>query len=113
MQTKTFRKAVAAMALGAAAIGAWAYGDWTPMSNLSGQSCGAQTGTWHFVHNQTGSAPAGQLFAQFSTGENCLVSADKTLKSVQHFYCEAGGTLLDARSSVQGGRLVLSDFSCR
>jgi hypothetical protein len=81
------------------------------IGNLSGQSCGGQTGTWHFVNNQTGGAAAGSLSATWSSGNTCTVSATKVLGSTQHFYCTASGTLLGASTNLPG-KLVLSDFSC-
>lgn len=81
------------------------------ISNLSGQSCGAFTGTWHFVNNQTGGAPAGTLTAVWSSGNTCTVSASQVNPNNQHFLCTASGTLLSATTNLPG-RLVLSDFSC-
>ncbi|MCW5636113.1 MAG: hypothetical protein KIT17_22445 [Rubrivivax sp.] len=81
------------------------------ISNLSGQSCGAFTGTWHFVNNQTGGAAPGQLMATWSSGDSCVVSASKVSGSNQHFNCTASGTLLSASTNLPG-KLVLSDFSC-
>jgi hypothetical protein len=81
------------------------------ISNLSGQSCGDATGTWHFVNNQTGGAAAGTLSAVWSSGNTCTVGASKVNASTQHFYCTASGTLLSASTNLPG-RLVLSDFSC-
>ena len=81
------------------------------LSNLSGQSCGTDQGTWHFVNNQTGGAAAGTLTATWSSGDTCAVSASKVLSSVQHFHCGASGMLLSASTNLNG-RLVLSDFSC-
>lgn len=81
------------------------------ISNVSGQSCGDSTGTWHFVNNQTGGAPAGTLSAVWSSGNTCTVGASKVNNSTQHFYCTASGTLLSASTNLPG-RLVLSDFSC-
>lgn len=81
------------------------------ISNLSGQSCGDSTGTWHFVNNQTGGASAGTLTATWSSGNSCTVTASKVLGSTQHFYCTASGTLTSAVTNLPG-RLVLSDFSC-
>jgi hypothetical protein len=82
------------------------------LSNLSGQSCGDEIGTWHFVNNQTGGAPAGQLTATFSGGQVVTVAPSKVLKSVQHFDVTASGTLESATTGTLPGRLVLSDFSC-
>ena len=52
---------------GAIALGvtcaAWA----ASISNLSGQSCGDDTGAWHFVNNQTGGG-SGTLDVCFTTG---------------------------------------------
>jgi hypothetical protein len=81
------------------------------LENLSGQSCGDATGTWHFVNNQTGGAGAGTLSATWSSGNSCSVSPSKVLPSTQHFYCTGAGTLLGASTNLPG-RLVLSDFSC-
>jgi hypothetical protein len=81
------------------------------LGNLSGQSCGDFSGTWHFVNNQTGGAPAGSLSASWSSGDTCTVSASKVLSSTQHFYCIGSGTLLGASTNLPG-KLVLSDFSC-
>ena len=82
------------------------------LSNLSGQSCGTFTGTWHFVNNQTGGvATPGTLNASWSSGNTCTVSASKVLANTQHFYCTASGQLLGASTNLPG-RLQLSDFSC-
>lgn len=81
------------------------------INNLSGQSCGSDTGTWHFINNQTGGAPAGVLTATWSSGDSCTVTASKVLGNTQHFNCIASGTLLSASTNLPG-RLVLSDFSC-
>jgi hypothetical protein len=81
------------------------------ISNLSGQSCGDFTGTWHFVNNQTGGAPAGTLSATWSSGDSCNVSASSVSNRNQHFNCVAAGTLLSASTNLPG-KLVLSDFSC-
>ena len=81
------------------------------ISNLSGQSCGDLTGTWHFVNNQTGGAAAGQLTASWSSGDSCTVSASQVNNNTQHFNCLASGTLQSASTNLPG-RLVLSDFSC-
>ncbi len=81
------------------------------ISNVSGQSCGAATGTWHFVNNQTGGAGPGSLSASWSSGNTCSTSPSKVNQSTQHFYCTASGTLLGASTNLPG-RLVLSDFTC-
>ena len=81
------------------------------LDNLSGQSCGDYTGTWHFVNNQTGGAGAGLLNATWSSGNACSVSPAKVLSNTQHFYCTGAGTLLGASTNLPG-KLVLSDFSC-
>jgi hypothetical protein len=81
------------------------------IGNLSGQSCGDFTGTWHFVNNQTGGASAGTLSAIWSSGDSCNVSASSVNKNAQHFNCVASGTLLSASTNLPG-KLVLSDFSC-
>jgi hypothetical protein len=82
------------------------------IENLSGQSCGDDSGEWHFINNQTGrNAERGDIWAEWSTGESCHVYASKVNKSTQHFNCTAGGTLVSAMTNLPG-RLVLSDFSC-
>lgn len=81
------------------------------IGNLSGQSCGDLTGTWHFVNNQTGGAPAGTLIATWDSGDTCTVGASAVNKSSQHFYCTASGALVGASTNLPG-KLVLSDFSC-
>ena len=81
------------------------------IGNLSGQSCGDDTGTWHFVNNKTGGAQAGDLEAHWSSGDMCLVSASKVNKKNQHFNCVASGELVSATTNLPG-KLVLSDFSC-
>jgi len=81
------------------------------IENLSGQSCGGDIGTWHFVNNQTGGAPAGLLTATWSSGNTCTVSPSAVNKNTQHFICVASGTLTSASTNLPG-RLVLSDFSC-
>ena len=83
------------------------------ISNLSGQSCGDQIGTWHFVNNQVpAGSPVGTLVATYSSGE---VASDlgevKGGGATQHFYVTASGTLTSASTDL-GGKLVLSDFSC-
>ena len=81
------------------------------LGNLSGQSCGDFAGTWHFVNNQTGGAPAGTITAAWSSGDTCNLGPTKVLGSTQHFVCIASGTLLSASTNLPG-KLVLSDFSC-
>ena len=81
------------------------------IDNMSGQSCGDQTGTWHFVNNQTGGAAPGTLTATWSSGDTCTVGAGAVNKSTQHFYCTASGELTSASTNLPG-KLVLSDFSC-
>jgi hypothetical protein len=95
------------VAVGAVCLAAWA----ASIANLSGQSCGTDTGTWHFVNNQTGGAGQGTLSATWSSGNTCTVSASKVLGSTQHFYCTASGALTSAVTDLPG-KLVLSDFSC-
>lgn len=95
-----------AMAIGVSSVALAA-----ELGNLSGQSCGSQTGTWHFINNQTGGAPAGFLTATWSSGDSCSKSADTVLKSTQHFYCTASGALTSASTNLPG-KLVLSDFTC-
>jgi hypothetical protein len=100
--------AVAALAL---ALGVSGAAQAVCISNLSGQSCGDSTGTWHFVNNQTGGAAAGTLSASWDSGDACTKSADSVNKTTQHFYCTASGELESACTNLPG-RLVLSDFSC-
>ena len=81
------------------------------IENLSGQSCGGLTGTWHFVNNQTGGAGPGILNAAWDSGTSCTAAPSTVNKSNQHFFCTATGALLSASTNLPG-RLVLSDFSC-
>ena len=82
------------------------------LANLNGQACGEGfVGTWHFVNNQTGGAPAGTLTASWDSGDTCTTGPSKLLTSVQHFDCTASGKLLSASTNLPG-RLLLSDFSC-
>ncbi len=80
------------------------------ISNLSGQSCGADEGTWHFVNNQTGGAGPGTLTAVIG-GQLCIVGPSKVNNNTQHFYCPGSGALQSASTDLPG-RLVLSDFTC-
>jgi hypothetical protein len=97
------------VAVAAVSVAAWA----ASIANLSGQSCGADSGNWHFVNNQTGGAlpTTGSLTATWSSGDSCTVSASKVNATTQHFNCTASGTLLTAVTNLPG-KLVLSDFSC-
>jgi hypothetical protein len=97
--------------LAAVAFGAAGAAGAANISNLSGQSCGALSGTWHFVNNQTGGAAAGTLTATWSSGDTCIVSPSAVNTKTQHFYCSASGTLLSASTTLPG-KLVLSDFTC-
>ena len=82
------------------------------IGNLSGQSCGDFSGTWHFVNNQVPAGSGqGTLTAEWSSGDTCSVGPSKVNASTQHFNCIASGTLLSASTNF-GGKLVLSDFSC-
>jgi hypothetical protein len=100
-------RVAAALTLSVAAIA-----DAATISNLSGQSCGAFTGTWHFINNQVpAGSGTGTLNATWSSGNTCTVQASQVNNSTQHFYCTASGTLLSASTNL-GGRLVLSHFTC-
>jgi hypothetical protein len=98
-------------AAGAVALGVATMAYAASIENLSGQSCGASTGNWHFVNNQTGGAPAGQLTALWSSGNSCTVSPTTVNKNTQHFDCVASGALVSAATNLPG-RLVLSHFTC-
>jgi hypothetical protein len=94
------------------ALGLVGVADAATIENLSGQSCGAFTGTWHFINNQVpAGSGTGTLNATWSSGNSCSVAASQVNKSTQHFYCTAAGTL-SAASTNLGGRLVLSHFTC-
>jgi hypothetical protein len=96
------------VAVAAVSIAAWA----ADINNINGQSCGALSGTWHFVNNQTRGAADGILTAVIS-GATCTAPAVKNTGSTQHFYCvDFAGTLESATTGSLPGRLVLSDFSC-
>lgn len=111
MQRKNLTNHRYLMAAVALALGAPGMVGAADISNLSGQSCGAQTGTWHFVNNQTGGAGQGTLNATWSSGNSCSVSASAVNAKTQHFYCTASGTLTSASTNLPG-KLVLSDFTC-
>src|SRR4030095_6111895 len=81
------------------------------IQNLSGQSCGDFSGSWHFVNNQTDGAGPGTLVATWDSGDTCIIGPSHVKKSGEHFDCFASGTLLSAYTDLPG-RLVLSDFSC-
>src|SRR5687767_12951586 len=105
------RKMMFAVAAFALALGVSGTALAVDISNATGQSCGADSGTWHFVNNQTGGASAGQLTATWDSGDSCTVTASKVNQSSQHFYCTATGELLTASTNLNG-RLVLSHFDC-
>jgi hypothetical protein len=108
MKMKRRLRTIVAMALGLASGTALA----ANLANLSGQTCGDATGTWHFVNNQTGGAGPGLLSAAWSSGTTCTnVPPSAVNNNTQHFYCTASGTLLGASTNLPG-RLVLSDYSC-
>ncbi|MDH3338294.1 MAG: hypothetical protein OER22_06070 [Gammaproteobacteria bacterium] len=99
--------ALIATVIGGAGI-AWA----ADIDNLSGQSCGEQSGDWHFVNNKTDGATFGTLTATFSSGAVCIVSPSKVNNSNIHFDCDGyAGALLSASTDLSG-KLVLSHFSC-
>ena len=93
-------------AIGAVSVAAWA----ATISNLSGQSCGATTGAWHFVNNQTGGG-SGTLDVCFSSGCISGVQPSKVNASNVHFDVVASGSLTSAVTTLPG-RLVLSHFTC-
>src|SRR5438132_14220413 len=99
------------MAAFALTFGVAATGFAAEITNLSGQSCGDSTGTWHFVNVQTGGAGAGTLTATWDSGDTCTVSPDKVNKNQQGFTCTASGALESASSNLPG-YIRLSDFSC-
>jgi hypothetical protein len=105
---KRYWLAVIAMTIGAAGGTAVA----ADIGNLSGQSCGDLTGTWHFVNNQVprGSGD-GTLMASWDSGDMCSIGPYATSNKVRHFECMASG-MLESASTDLGGKLVLSDFSC-
>jgi hypothetical protein len=106
------RKLVAAAGLAAAiAVSTVTPAVAADLSNGSGQSCGDEVGSWHFVNNQTGGAGAGTLTATFSDGTVWVVGPSAINKNTQHFDVESAGTLISAKTDLPG-KLVLSDFSC-
>jgi hypothetical protein len=99
-------------AAAATALGLVGVADAATIGNLSGQSCGAGTGTWHFINNQSGTTSVGTLSATWSSGNTCTVNSSKiTPNGTHHFYCTASGTLLAASTNLNG-KLVLSHFTC-
>ena len=105
------KKLIVALAMSLALAGSTAFA--AELANGSGQSCGDDPGTWHFVNNQTDQTTfQGTLTAEFSSGGPYIVLATKVLRNVQHFFVVGpSGMLLDAYTNLPG-RLVLSDFSC-
>ena len=83
------------------------------ISNINGQSCGTDTGTWHFINNQTGGAAAGTLNATWSSGDSCTVTASKVLRQHPTLQLHVASGALTSASTNLPGRLVLSDFSCQ
>ena len=71
-------------AAGVAALGVATMAYAASISNLSGQSCGAFTGNWHFVNNQTGGG-TGTLDVCFSSGCYSGVQPSKVNASNVHF----------------------------
>ena len=97
------RKMMVAVAAFAFALGVSGTAFAATLSNLNGQSCGDDTGFWHFVNNQTGSgAAAGHLTATFSSGQTCEADPSAVLNRTQHFHCEASGTLESASTNLAG-----------
>lgn len=107
---KLFAGASLAFVLLASVVAVWA----ATQDNWSGQSCGGQTGTWHFVNNQTGGVRTpGTLYASWNGGATqCIAEASSINKNTQHFYCTATGALDQGAYTNLPGRLLLSDFSC-
>lgn len=69
---------------------------------------------WHFVHNQVPGAEQGALTAKFQNAGTVTVSANKVLKSTQHYdiKLDSPDVLLGASDNVEGGKLVLSHVEC-
>ena len=76
-------------------------------ADLNPSQIGSVCSTWHFVNNQTGGAPAGNLVAVIS-GMTCSTGPTTVLGNTQHFHCSIPGTLQSATTDLPG-RLVLSD----
>jgi hypothetical protein len=107
MNRKRMAAAIGAVMLAGGGV-VWA----ATISNLSGQSCGDFTGTWHFVNNQTGGAGAGVLTATFLDAGVIVHGADTVNANNQHFTIVGpSGPLLGASTNL-AGRLVLSDLTC-
>lgn len=71
------------------------------------------TGQWHFVHNQIPEgSPTGTITVMFSISGEVSATADKVLKKVQHYNLVGAGAILWAQDDIDGGKLVLSDFTC-
>jgi hypothetical protein len=71
-------------------------------------------GTYHFVNNQVpAGSGTGHLNATWNSGDSCSTDAYKVNPSVQHFLCVDKEGALTAASTNLGGKLVLSDFTCR
>jgi hypothetical protein len=108
--TKKYWVAVIATVIGAAGTIVLA-ADLNP--SQVGAACGVgETGTWHFVNNQTRGAAAGTLTATFTDAGVVVEGATTVNRNNQHFFVVGpAGPLLGASTDLQG-RLVLSDLDC-
>jgi hypothetical protein len=98
----------------ALAIPAVAYAatlDTTKFGGLIGQ-CGGGTATYHFVNNQLGGVPNGTLTYSFAGGLSGSTGPSMNNGPTQHFLVTSNGTLTSASTDL-GGKLVLSDVSCK
>jgi hypothetical protein len=84
------------------------------LQNGFGAGCPTgETGTFHFVNNQSGTTTKATIVVEFSGGVFVTQIADKvTPGGTQHFFVKAEGTLVDASTTLAGeplpGNLVLS-----
>jgi hypothetical protein len=77
-----------------------------------GSACAGE-GQWHFVHNQVpAGSPTGVIEVVFSGSGTVTATADKVLSKVQHYNLSGAGAILSASDNIDGGKLVLSDYTC-
>jgi hypothetical protein len=99
----------------ALAIPAVAYAatlDTSKFGGLIGQ-CGGGTATYHFVNNQLGGGVGnGTLSFSFAGGLTGTTGPSMNNGPTQHFLVTSNGTLTSASTNL-GGKLVLSDVSCK
>jgi hypothetical protein len=84
------------------------------LQNGFGAGCPTgQTGTFHFVNNQSGTTTKGTIVVEFSGGVFVTQLADKvTPGGTQHFFVNAEGTLVDASTNLAGNLVLSGPVEC-